>query len=183
MSYSPLGLPGSAGPPGEQGPQGIGIPGLDGDDGEPGPIGPAGAAGAKGADGAAGLAWREFTILADNAGVTMTNIGTAFVQVGANSIRSKVDMTGFTDCRICIGVNKVGTGTQDWQCQYSTDESSWVNLTPAVSNAGAAGEKLLVGAFGAIPAGAKADVFIRVVGKSTTAADDPVVRSARVQIK
>jgi hypothetical protein len=136
-----------------------------------------------GSGGGGGVAWREFTLLADSAGVTMTNIGTAFVQVGVNSLRSKVDMTGFTDCRVVAGVNKVGSGTQDWKIQYSTDEAAWSDLTPAISDAGAAGEKLLVGAFGAIPAGAKADVFIRLVGKSTTAADDPVVKSCKLHIK
>ena len=134
--------------------------------------------------GGSGVAWREFCLLADSAGVAMTNIGTSFVQVGVNSLRNKVDLTGFADCRIVIGVNKVGSGTQDWKIQYSTDGSTFTDdLTGAVSDAGAAGEKLLVGTFAAIPAGAQADVWIRVVGKSTTAADDPVVKSCKLHVK
>lgn len=131
-----------------------------------------------------GIAWREFCLLADSAGVTMTNIGTAFVQVGANSLRDKVDLTGFANCRVVVGANKVGTGTQDWKIQYSTDGSTFTDdLTGAVSDAGAAGEKLLVGSFAAIPAAAQADVWIRLVGKSTIAGDDPVVKSCKLHVK
>lgn len=130
-----------------------------------------------------GIAWREFCLLADAAGVTMTNIGTSFVQVGPNSLRDKVDLSGFTDCRIMIGTNKVGTGTQDWKIRYSTDQSAWSDLTAAVSDAGAAGDKPLEGSFSAIPAGAKADVWIRLEGKSTVASDDPVVKSCKLHVK
>ena len=133
--------------------------------------------------GGGGIAWREFTLLADAAGVTKSNIGTAFVELAAAGLRSKVDLTGFTDCRIVAGVNKVGTGTQSWKIQYSTDQSSWIDLTPVVDDAAAAGERLNVSAWGTIPTGAKADVFIRCVGKSTVAGDDPVVKSVSLNVK
>lgn len=133
--------------------------------------------------GGSGVQWRQFTYLADSAGVTKTNIGSAFVEVGTASLRLRVDLTGFADVRLCLGVNKVGTGTQEWKAQYSADQSAWSDLTPLVSDAGAAGEKALAGAFGAIPAAALADVWLRVVGRSTVAADDPIVRSAHVQVR
>ena len=133
--------------------------------------------------GGSGIAWREFTILADIAGVTKTNIGTSYVEISSAGLRSKVDMTGFTDCRIVAGVNKVGSGTQSWKIEYSTDQAAWSDLTPVVDDAAAAGERLNVGAFGTIPSEAKADVFIRCMGKSTTAGDDPVVKSVHLHIK
>lgn len=133
--------------------------------------------------GAGGIAWRSFPLLADIAGVTKTNIGTSFVELSTAGLRSKVDLTGFSECRIVAGVNKVGTGTQSWRIEYSTDQSNWSALSAQVDDAGAAAERLLVGAFAAIPEGAKADVFIRATGKSTTSTDDPVVKSVSLHVK
>ena len=133
--------------------------------------------------GGSDINWREFTYVADLAGIVKTNIGTTFVELGLASLRKKIDLTGFVDCRICIGINKIGTGTQSWKFQYSLDQSVWVDLTPVVADSGVAGEKLLVGSFGTIPILAKADVFVRVVGNSTIAADDPVVKSCHLQVK
>lgn len=133
--------------------------------------------------GGSGIAWRSFPLLLDAAGVTKSNIGTAFVELAGAALRIKVDLTGFTDCRISAGVNKVGTGTQSWKLQYSLDGTIFSDLTPQADDALAAGERLNVSLWGAIPALAKADVFIRCVGKSTTAGDDPIVKSVSLQVK
>jgi hypothetical protein len=175
---------GPAGPTGPIGPTGpAGTDGAAGGAGPAGPTGPTGPAGADGAAGAPGLTWREFTILADSAGVTVTNIPSSYAAIGTVGLKSKVDFTGFTQCRVVVGVNKIGTGTQSWKIQYSTNDSAWSDLTPAVSDAAAAAERLLVGAFGAIPAGALADVWVRLVGQSTVNTDDPVVKSCKLQVK
>jgi len=133
--------------------------------------------------GGGGAPWRQATILADAAGVTKTNIGTVFVELSAASLRVRVDMTGFVDVRLCLGINKIGTGVQEWKAQYSTDQSAWADMTPLISDAGVCGEKAIASAYGAVPAAARADVWIRIVGRSTVAADDPIVRSAHIQYR
>ena len=129
-----------------------------------------------------GVAFREFTYLADGAGITKTNIPTTDTEVGTIANRKKIDLTGFTDCRIQAGINKVGTGTQTWTFQYSLDNSAWTDLV-FVSDAGGAGEHMLTGGWGTLPAAAKADVYIRMVGRSTVNTDDPIVRAAHLQVR
>lgn len=112
----------------------------------------------------------------------MTNIGAAEKLVGFMSQHKHLDLTGFTQARIVCAVNKVGTGTQTWKFQYSLDNAIFLDLV-VVDDALASGEHLLEGAWTAIPTAALVPVYIRLVGKSTTNNDDPVLRGAHLQVK
>ena len=123
-------------------------------------------------NGEEGTNMRQWTILAKD--ITKTNIGTAYVniQIGANGERSLVDFTGATQFRIILNANLVGTG--QWGARLIRDGDSAVLYENA--NLGASGERELDTDWQALPAAAVGLTTVRLQGKSTTGADDPVFR-------
>ena len=115
---------------------------------------------------------RQWTILTKD--ITKTNIGTSYVniQIGANGERSLVDFTGATQFRIILNANLVGTG--QWGARLIRDGDSVVLYENA--NLGASGERELDTDWQALPAAAVGLTVVRLQGKSTTGADDPVFR-------
>lgn len=111
--------------------------------------------------------------------LTLTNMAAADGEV-ANLYRTKVDLTDATECRLVVRVGVQGSANADLRVQYSTNESAWSNLTPeaAINAVGT-----VVTAWAAVPAGARGDVFLRVMGKEGDGAADPQIRLVQLQVR
>lgn len=114
--------------------------------------------------------------------VTLTNVGTTFDATnpsqGLPAVR--VHVTGVTAIHFDVRVNKVGTGTQEWQLWNDTNG----NQVALIQDAGAAGIKTLSsGQIDFDPALTGGFKMIRVRARSTTAADDPVFFTASLAIR
>lgn len=121
------------------------------------------------------------TIVATPAGHTLTNVGASYdaVAVSQNMGFIPVQTAGITQIIFGVRVNKVGSGTQDWQLWNETDSQQ----VAVISDAGGTGVKTLQTTvdFGS-PLGAGMKV-VRVRARSSTAADDPVIFSAAASIR
>lgn len=110
--------------------------------------------------------------------VTLTNVGAAYDSIGASKGLGfvRVDMTNVTSILFVVRVNKVGTGTQDWQLWNETDGTQ----VGVISDAGAAGDKELSTTISGLNlSGVKQ---LRVRAKSSVAADDPVYYGASITL-
>jgi len=182
------GIPGNDGTPGVQGEQGYqGVPGEQGvkgdtgdtgakgdtgDQGIQGIQGEQGATGTPGADGADGFPQILVTLWQDAALSAWTNMPAALTEFRAVlNTRTKIDLTAATQSRVIARVGVAPVANAKIKVQYSTDESVWVDLCsvtmPATAN------KTNVGSWTNVPAGAKADVFLRLVGIDGDGAADP----------
>jgi hypothetical protein len=102
--------------------------------------------------------------------LTPTNVGTHYD--AANALKAldlaTVEMTGFDTVKITVYVNKIGTGTQNWQFCNVTDTAQ----VALVADAGATGEKYLATTVtGLALTGQKT---LRVRANPTVSTDDPV---------
>jgi hypothetical protein len=77
-------------------------------------------------------------------------------------------MTGFDTVKITVYVNKIGTGTQNWQL-YNVTDTAQVAL---VADAGATGEKYLATTVTRLALTGQKK--LRVRANSTVSTDDPV---------
>lgn len=137
------------------------------------------------ADGAGGVAWVAgggaaiVPFLHDSAVSVWTNMPAAKTELfGVTTHRTKVDLTNVTGVTFVVNVQTAGVAGSKLRVEYSTDESTWAALQ-ATGNApevaiDATGVKT---AAATIDAGAKANVFLRVVGISGDGATDPAFGS------
>lgn len=126
-----------------------------------------------------------FRIQASNG--TWTNMPAALTEWNtAPQQRTKCDLTNATQARIVVRMGATGgVAGAELRCQYSTDESTWNYLDGAtgpsvainVTNAVAAG------AWVALAAGAKADVFLRVIGINGDGVVSPQFGNFSMQVK
>lgn len=124
---------------------------------------------------------KSYDLIGAGAAITKTNIGTSYVNIcpGANGERSLIDFTGGTEFRIVLNANLIGTG--QWGARVVKDSDNTVLFEAA--NLGAAGERELDSGWTAIPAGFSGLEVVRLQGKSTTGADDPVFRRCVVLVR
>lgn len=110
--------------------------------------------------------------------MTKTNIGTGFTniysQTNANGKQIPIDTTGFTDVRLYINWNKIGSGTQTVQVINGACVLVSIDVIAGSNDSG----------FVDIPACAEnSDMAYRLQGKSTTSADDPIFESASIHLQ
>jgi len=101
---------------------------------------------------------------------TLTNVGASYdaVNVSRGLGIVEIDFTNVSRIDWGVFVNKVGTGTQDWQLWNLTDSAE----LGVLSDSGATGAKELTGAItSGIPTGIKR---VRIRARSSVATDDPV---------
>lgn len=106
--------------------------------------------------------------------VTLTNVGATYDAITASRGLGfvRVDMTNITSVVMVVRVNKIGTGTQDWQLWNETDGTQ----LGVISDAGAAGDKELSTTINGLNlSGVKQ---LRIRAKSSVAADDPLYYGA-----
>lgn len=113
--------------------------------------------------------------------VAWTNQPAALTEIfGNTNRRTKVDLSGFLQCRISVAVTSAGLSGSKLKIQYSTNESSWSDLT-TTALIDATGVK--VSTWQDIPSDAKADVFIRGAGIDGDGAADPSLGTVMLQVK
>jgi hypothetical protein len=89
---------------------------------------------------------------------------------------AEIDFTGVTEIHFMVKVNKIGTGTQDWQLYNDTDALE----IGVISDAGGIGDKYLTTVItSGLPTGLKT---VRVRARSSTVADDPVYYGASIRL-
>src|SRR5680860_1460250 len=187
----PQGLLGLIGPQGDLGPQGAtGATGSTGSQGPTGSQGATGAQGPTGATGTTGATGPEGPLGPEN--VTFT-APTGIAQPGWNQPaaqtelygfagnRSKNDLTAATSARFVVNVLTAGAAAATLKVQYSPDQSTWTDLPGASAAINATGLK--VSTFTAVPAGAKQDVFLRVVGLGGDVTAAPAFGVSSLQYK
>jgi len=172
---------GPAGPPGPQGPKG--------DPGAAGATGPAGSAGATGPQGATGpagppgpprmLLW----FVPPAAAVAWANMPAADTELyGTTNTRALAGLADATESRVTCQLTVAATLTAKLRLQYSTDGgTTWANAGSEVVLGAVPAWR--VGAWAALPAGAKTDVVLRLVGSGGNAVADPALRAIAVEFR
>jgi parallel beta-helix repeat protein len=117
--------------------------------------------------------------------VTWTDMPAALTELLGNTRqRTKVDLTNITEARLIVNLPTAGAATAEMRLQYSTDQSTWNYLDsgtgPSVS---LAANGLQVSSFVTLVAGAKSDVFLRVVGINGDGAADPILGTIYAQFQ
>ena len=140
------------------------------------------------ADGAGGVDWLAgsgggggaaiIPFLHDSLVTEWTNQPAALTELFGTTInRTKINLTAVTSVTFVVNVQVAGVAGAALRVQYSTDEAIWNYLD------GAAGPSVAIDVTGvevatvSLVAGAKADVFLRVVGINGDAAADPAFGS------
>lgn len=116
--------------------------------------------------------------IAVGAFVTLTNVGASYDAINASRGLgfALVDFTNVTTIRFDVHVNKIGTGTQDWQLWNETDGAE----IGVISDAGGTGNKFLTTTISGINlSGIKR---VRVRSRSSVAADDPLYYGAAILV-
>ena len=115
------------------------------------------------------------SLLINSGNVTWTNMPLASTELFGNVHRRvKKDFTDVDKIRLVARVSTDGVAAAVIQAQYSTDESAWLTLTAnTLSLATPTGTKAT--AWGDLPAGAKGDVFVRIIGSGGDGAADPIL--------
>lgn len=121
-----------------------------------------------------------FVVPIVGASVTWSNMPAAATEFIGNP-RTMYDLTHVGEVRIVVCVGVAATAGATLKIQYSLDESAWSDLTPALGGLNSAGCK--VGAWTAVPAGAKTDVFLRILGEGGNGTLDPQFRSVHLQVR
>ncbi len=138
------------------------------------------------ADGTGGVAWVAgggaaiVPFLHDSAVSVWTNMPAAKTELfGTTLHRTKVDLTNVTGVTFVVNVQTAGVAGSKLRIEYSTDEINWAYLVAASSGPEVTVDATGVKTSGAvnIDSGAKANVFLRVVGISGDGAVDPAFGS------
>lgn len=180
------GQPGATGV-GFTGPAGATGVGLTGPAGVTG-VGTTGAAGVTGAAGAG--ASYCVALVADGAGLTLTNMALALAFLGgSHRYATKADLTSYTQCRLLV--NKQGTAGAAaskiilrYRTAFSTTTTDWLDIgTSEVNCAINVTNTVIASNWVNLAAGAKADVFITVLCSGGDGALDPVLGNVIAQFK
>jgi hypothetical protein len=173
-TYACDGSQGATGAPGATGAKGnTGLTGATGPQGATGPTGPQGPGSPNDV---------TFVALSGNVAVGWTNQPAATTELyGFTRNRTKVDLTAANQCRFLSNVSVQGAASSQLRVQYSMDQSTWIDLPGTTISTGTTG--LQVSTFTNLPAGAKQDVFLRVVGQNGDGNADPAYGSMSLQVK
>jgi hypothetical protein len=116
------------------------------------------------------------------ASVTWTNMASAQAEFGPNAnYRTKIDLSKGEKLRLVRSMGVAGSASAVIWLQYSTDQSNWFDLMTERLACGTLG--VLESAWEDIPAGAKQDVFIRIVGSGGNGTLDPQFRRVELQVR
>lgn len=103
---------------------------------------------------------------------TFTNLGAGPTEPNAEN-RFQTDLTGYTEARL-LGRIKIAGATSSLKAQYSTDGSSFSDLTTGFSMATTG---IKASAWTVIPTAAKTLVEVRIVGFGGNGTEDPQYHS------
>jgi hypothetical protein len=181
----PQGPGGAAGATGPQGP--AGATGATGVQGATGPTGPPGATGPSGPTGPAGppnVGESITFVTADFAALTWSNQPAAVTEAGSR-FRTAFNLTNANEARMVVNVQAAGAATPAKLCaQYSTNQTSW-NFLDGVSgpcsDINATGVR--TSPFVSLDVGARADVFLRLVGRDGNGVADPAFGHTAIEVR
>jgi hypothetical protein len=123
----------------------------------------------------------QLDVVLVNPAFIWTNMPAAETELVNNaSVRFKIDLTGYTEYRWMVNVNVVGAATADLRVQYAADDVTYADLSSEIA-INTLGRK--VTAWEALPVGARADVFLRVMGKQGNGTADPNLSQLRLQVR
>jgi len=106
---------------------------------------------------------RHITFVGHGTALTWSSMPAALTEFrGVVIYRFKTDLSKAARSRLQVNVSGAGHTGATLKAQYSTDQSSWYDLTASASID--SGPSLQVSAWAAIPAGAADDVYVRLVG-------------------
>lgn len=106
--------------------------------------------------------------------MVFTNLGAGPVDLSA-SIRLVCDLSKVTQVRVATMQSVSGGGTGDLKLEYSTDDSTWADLTTLIDLSTAAAAK--ASTWQNIPVGAQADmIVVRVVGINGNGTEDHTLK-------
>jgi hypothetical protein len=121
----------------------------------------------------------------DTANVTWVSMPAALTELlGQMRFRTKYDLTNATQARVAVTVLIAGAATASICAQYSTDQVTWAYLnggTEPCATINATGVR--TSAFVNLAAAAKADVFLRIVGRNGNGALGPSFGQISIQVK
>lgn len=121
----------------------------------------------------------EYSLLRSNAR-QIVNLGAGVTEFNAND-RAVCDLTNVRQVRLVLFVTIAGV-TGDAKAQYSTDDSTWSDLTTNLIDLSATGAK--GSTWEDIPVGAKADlIVVRYVALNGNTTEDPTVKAAALQVR
>lgn len=116
-----------------------------------------------------------------------TNMPNAVTELfGAIVNRRQFDLRGFSEFRLQARLAVVGAAAAVLRMEYSTNSgSSWANLESSGTSAdlSIAAGSVIAGSWGQIAAGAKADVWLRIVGQNGDGAADPSFTTIFLQLR
>lgn len=132
---------------------------------------------------------RTIVLVASSAAITWTDQPSALTELsGSNRARTKFDLSDCTQARLVARCGNAATGAT-LAAQYSTDQSTWAYLDgssgPSVpfDQVLAAGTGTPASSWVNLAAGAKADVYLRIVGAGGDGAVDPVYSNVAIQVR
>jgi hypothetical protein len=130
----------------------------------------------------------EFRAAPTASGFTLTNMAAALTEFASspNSSRTAADLTNASEMRIVVGVTSTpGSASAQMRVQYSTDETTWNYVDGASGPAASIATASVTsrGSWVTIDAGAKADVYLRIISINGDGAADPNLRSVQVQVR
>lgn len=99
----------------------------------------------------------------------------------AGTLRLKADLTNASQSRLIVRVATAPAANAKIKVQYSADEAAWSDLCSVTMPA--TGNKTNVGDWTDVPAGAKADTFLRLVGIDGDGVTDPTFGNITLQAK
>lgn len=122
-----------------------------------------------------------FNVSLVSAAVTWTNMPSAATEF-TGTPRTRYDLTHAVQVRLVVcTATQAGATNATLKAQYSTDQSVWSDLTSALGIATPVGVK--TGSWETCPAGAKGDVFLRVLGQNGDGTLDPQFRNVCLQVR
>ena len=123
-----------------------------------------------------------YKVVFNTGNLAWTNMPAAETELaGVVHRRCRVDLTDCDRCRLTARVSTQGAAGSVLKAQYATaDAGPWTDLTIGVSLAAV---DTAAGAWGDVPAGAKGDVIVRVVGVGGNGTADPVIGNVVLEVR
>jgi hypothetical protein len=125
-----------------------------------------------------------------NAGATWTSMPAALTEFNGNiRTRVKTDLTDYTQAQITAAIGTAGSVNAELRIQYATDgdtQATWAyldNTSGPLVNIGSGAGAGKAGSFVTLVAGAKAAVWLRVVGINGNGTASPFVGNVAVTFK
>ncbi|HSH31485.1 MAG TPA: hypothetical protein VK963_02340, partial [Candidatus Saccharimonadales bacterium] len=125
----------------------------------------------------------------DKAGETWFNMPASLAEFDDDvRQRTKADLTGATQIRFLVNLGTdSGSSAAKLRLQYSTDQTTWSYMDsgtgPEVAIGGTVSNTLQVSPWATLASGAKADVFLRVVGIDGNGSADPIFVRLEAQLR